>query len=186
MNALWIDLLNSDWHDYKGGSRHEDRLDQDVWLGNFLASWRPWIKAIPLDPLRRALKEMRTLLRRMAENFRKGRPMAKKDIDVLNTILNRAPILSRLVRNGPAYALLQERARPGLEAVLADIAVSFSETLVSGEPDRVKICRNPDCLWIFYDISKNCSRKWCENATGCGNLMKVRQHRARARAGRRA
>ena len=64
--------------------------------------------------------------------------------------------------------------------MLAAIVGSFAEILAFGEPERIKICQNPDCLWIFYDNSKNHSRKWCENATGCGNLIKVRRFRANA------
>ncbi len=36
------------------------------------------------------------------------------------------------------------------------------------------------CGWVFYDRSKNRSRKWCEQAT-CANLMKVRRFRQRHR-----
>jgi predicted RNA-binding Zn ribbon-like protein len=32
----------------------------------------------------------------------------------------------------------------------------------------------PGCGWVFYDRSKNRSRRWCEQAT-CANLMKVRR-----------
>ena len=46
--------------------------------------------------------------------------------------------------------------------------------------DRVKVCGNPECVWLFLDRSKNRSREWCEMAS-CGNLMKVRRHRARSR-----
>jgi hypothetical protein len=38
--ASWIDLLNSDWHDYRGSGGREDRLDDPAWLGRFLAPWK--------------------------------------------------------------------------------------------------------------------------------------------------
>jgi predicted RNA-binding Zn ribbon-like protein len=184
MNTLWLDLLNSDWHDYKGSGRHEDRLLKDAWLINFLAPWRSSLNAKPLGKIRNALMELRSLLRRMIENYSVRRPIAKKDLDAFNEILRRSPVINKVACTGSDYLLKQEYKNPGIQALLSDIAASFTEVLVSGEPERVKTCQNPDCLWIFYDNSKNHSRKWCENATGCGNLMKVRKHRARVKAGR--
>ena len=44
--------------------------------------------------------------------------------------------------------------------------------------ERVKICPADDCLWAFYDESRNGSRQWCSMAV-CGNRAKARAHRAR-------
>lgn len=95
----------------------------------------------------------------------------------LNSILERAPSVARIEMNDNRYSMSHISVNRGLDAILADIAASFAEVLVHGEPDRIKICENKDCLWIFYDHSKNKSRKWCEGGTGCGNLMKVRRFR---------
>jgi predicted RNA-binding Zn ribbon-like protein len=49
---------------------------------------------------------------------------------------------------------------------------------------RLKAC--PDCRWVFYDNSRNGSKRWClMNAAGpgsraCGNIAKARRHRERA------
>jgi predicted RNA-binding Zn ribbon-like protein len=61
--------------------------------------------------------------------------------------------------------------------VLAEMAVSVFQLLNEGSPDRLKVCRNPDCSWLFYDASLNHSRRWC-SARACGNLLKVRRFRA--------
>lgn len=180
-NTLWLDLLNSDWHDYKGGAKHEDRLDKDAWLKNFIAPWRASLTALPLSKIRDKLKGLRVLLRRMAEDFSKRRPFRKMDIARLNAVLGSSPEIRKVYPSGQSYELRREAKTPGISAMLAEIAHSFAEILAGGEPGRVKVCRNPDCLWIFYDTSKNRSRKWCENATGCGNLMKVRLFRAKAK-----
>lgn len=46
--------------------------------------------------------------------------------------------------------------------------------------ERVRLCEAPDCLWLFYDGSKNRSRRWCDMRQ-CGNRMKARRHYARGK-----
>jgi predicted RNA-binding Zn ribbon-like protein len=43
---------------------------------------------------------------------------------------------------------------------------------------RLKVCGNPDCLWVFYDRSHSRRGAWCDMAS-CGNLIKNRNLRAR-------
>jgi predicted RNA-binding Zn ribbon-like protein len=48
---------------------------------------------------------------------------------------------------------------------------------------RLKAC--PDCEWVFYDHSRNASKRWCvmtasnEGGRSCGTLAKVRAFRKR-------
>ncbi len=180
-NTLWLDLLNSDWHDFKGGGRHEDRLETDAWLGKFLQPWQGTLKDETWPDIRKRLGGLRALLRRLAEDFSRRRPLRETDLERLNDVLARSPEVTKVARSGLSYVLRHEKKSAGISLLLAEIAASFAAVLVHGEPGRIKVCRNPDCLWIFYDTSKNRSRKWCENATGCGNLIKVRQFRAKAK-----
>jgi len=180
-NTLWLDLLNSDWHDFKGGGRHEDRLDNDAWLKNFLLPWQGMLKNTPLPNIRKKLEELRSLLRHMAEGFSKRKLLNKIDLERFNEVLGHSPEVKKVAWSGQSYILQYEKKSTGIPSMLAEVASSFANILASGEPERIKICQNPDCLWIFYDKSKNLSRKWCENATGCGNLMKVRLFRAKAK-----
>ena len=39
MDPLWAELINSDWHDYLGHGRDEDRLNKPAWLAEFLSRW---------------------------------------------------------------------------------------------------------------------------------------------------
>jgi len=180
-NTLWLDLLNSDFHDYKGGGKDEDRLYKDEWLENFLLPWQETLHDVPVQKIQKKLKELRALLRRMAEDFSKRKPPKEIDLEHLTHILESSPQLKKISWSGPSYTLQYITKIPGIPSMLAAIASSFAEILAFGEPERIKICQNPDCLWIFYDSSKNHSRKWCENATGCGNLMKVRLFRDKAK-----
>jgi predicted RNA-binding Zn ribbon-like protein len=53
--------------------------------------------------------------------------------------------------------------------------------LAAGYADRIKVCRNDECGWLFFDESRNRSRQWCDMAA-CGSRMKARAYRARQRA----
>jgi predicted RNA-binding Zn ribbon-like protein len=50
------------------------------------------------------------------------------------------------------------------------------------ERSRVRLCEAPDCVWLFYDSSRNRSRRWCDMRQ-CGNRMKARRHYARGKSG---
>ncbi|MCV7279070.1 CGNR zinc finger domain-containing protein [Mycolicibacterium flavescens] len=45
----------------------------------------------------------------------------------------------------------------------------------------LKACANDECLWAFYDRSRNRGGTWCSMAT-CGNKLKNREFRARRRS----
>jgi predicted RNA-binding Zn ribbon-like protein len=66
----------------------------------------------------------------------------------------------------------------GLDAALASIASIIREAMLSGEWARLKVCPADDCLWAFYDRSRNRSRTWCR-MDECGNRAKVRAFRER-------
>jgi predicted RNA-binding Zn ribbon-like protein len=65
-----------------------------------------------------------------------------------------------------------------LAQMLWPIANAAAELLVGGELDRVKRCGNDTCAWLFVDVSRNRSRRWCDMKE-CGNRAKARRHYAR-------
>ncbi|RQW11987.1 CGNR zinc finger domain-containing protein [Paenibacillus rhizophilus] len=71
--------------------------------------------------------------------------------------------------------------RADWEQVMAEIAASFASALAEKEESRFRICDNPDCLWVYYDDTRNRSKRYCDDKA-CGNLMKVRRFRARKKA----
>jgi predicted RNA-binding Zn ribbon-like protein len=64
------------------------------------------------------------------------------------------------------------------EIPLWKLAQSASDLSVSQDAHRVKACGDPACRWLFLDLSKNHTRRWCDMKT-CGNRMKARRHQAR-------
>lgn len=173
-------MLNSDWRDYRGTGRHEDRLDDPGWLRQFLKRWSISAAGIPAETLIHSLRTLRTLLRQIAEQAAANQRIRPGLVDSLNAYFDAAPVIRQLAYENkkPQLNLVPAGGKP--ESMLVRIAGDFAEALTKDDPPRIKICENKDCGWVFYDRSKNRSRKWCEPAT-CSNLMKVRRFRQRHR-----
>ncbi len=71
------------------------------------------------------------------------------------------------------------RKRP-VEAVLGPIALSALTTLQQADLSRIKQCQGEKCGWLFFDATKNKSRRWCEMEV-CGNRAKQKRFGAKAR-----
>ncbi len=68
-----------------------------------------------------------------------------------------------------------------IDDALARLAEPIVREIASGRRDRVRVCANESCRWVFYDASPTGRRRWCDMAT-CGNRAKAARHRARQRA----
>ena len=66
----------------------------------------------------------------------------------------------------------------GITGGLAEIAAAAAKARIKGSWPRLKICPADDCGWVFYDTSRNRSRRWCSMEV-CGNRNKVRAFRER-------
>lgn len=70
---------------------------------------------------------------------------------------------------------------PPLEMPLLKLTLGAIDLAIDAEPGRLKECpAQPGCGWLFYDSSKNRSRRWCD-MQDCGNTAKARRHYARVR-----
>ncbi len=67
-----------------------------------------------------------------------------------------------------------------LTGFLWPVARSATELLMSGRLPQVRECAGDPCGWLFFDLSKNGSRRWCDMA-GCGNRAKAKRYRERKR-----
>jgi len=86
-----------------------------------------------------------------------------------------------------ARAVLDEhgsiRLEPTADSVrgrLLSLLLQVRDAQADGTWAHLKACANPDCLWAFYDRSRNHGGTWCTMA-GCGNKLKNRDFRARRR-----
>lgn len=68
------------------------------------------------------------------------------------------------------------------DRVAWSVARSATELLTSTDLRHVHQCALETCGWLFLDVSKNKTRRWCAMKL-CGNKAKVRHHRAARREG---
>jgi len=71
-----------------------------------------------------------------------------------------------------------------LDSVLRPLVRSAAVLLLAPLHDRVKQCPGHGCGWLFLDLSKNRTRRWCEMKV-CGTRNKIRRYRERRRKSNR-
>jgi predicted RNA-binding Zn ribbon-like protein len=111
----------------------------------------------------------------------RGHAPSKTDLAVLNAELSEALAQQKVVRTGDGFAWDWGAKHEALERVIWPVARSAAELLTSGEVERTRVCEAGDCSWLFVDLSKNRSRRWCD-MKNCGNRAKSRRHYERQRA----
>lgn len=106
------------------------------------------------------------------------------DLDALNMAYGDALGSARLVSVGTTFDWVWLDTDENLERPLWPIVRSAVDLLMHGERVRIKDCAThaAGCGWLFYDTSKNNSRRWC-SMRGCGGPEKERRRAARRRAG---
>jgi predicted RNA-binding Zn ribbon-like protein len=108
-----------------------------------------------------------------------GRP-GEADIEALNTFLEEGLRYRRLSPDDRCCRWSWSAGDEPLAQMLWPIVNDAADLLVEGELERVKKCGNDSCAWLFVDLSRNRSRRWCD-MRDCGNRAKARRHYARRR-----
>jgi predicted RNA-binding Zn ribbon-like protein len=128
----------------------------------------------------RAALELREVLYRLFAAVAAGQTPTGEDFDSLNRFLSEALIHLQLQTSDGVYDW-GWRDDPALKSIPWPIAWSASRLLTSKLLDRVGQCADDrGCGWLFIDMSKNRSRRWCD-MKDCGNRNKVRRYYARQR-----
>jgi predicted RNA-binding Zn ribbon-like protein len=108
--------------------------------------------------------------------------------DALRTYLTTGDVaaLAAMAAANPLVLTFTEQgsslAPAGGEPMVASLLADVHRAHASGEWARLKACANPDCQWIYFDGSRNRSGRWC-SMNECGEVMKSRAYRRRARTG---
>ncbi|MBV9569468.1 MAG: ABATE domain-containing protein [Hyphomicrobiales bacterium] len=69
---------------------------------------------------------------------------------------------------------------PVPETILGPIALSVIGILRETDARCLKQCSGEHCGWVFFDMTKNRSRRWCEMSV-CGNRAKASAHYRRSK-----
>ena len=176
MDALYLDFVNSEFRDFRG-RWVRDELEQLDWVEAFLLKWGLQVES-PLDTTTRArLVALRTLLSRVIETLTKEEQISEQSREALNTVLLKVPLHRHIRKDTHGYYMEMVPVKRDWEWVQAEIVASFMHMLTSYDVQRLKICANPHCRWVFYDESKSRTKQYC-TSDKCANLMKVRRFRA--------
>jgi predicted RNA-binding Zn ribbon-like protein len=97
-----------------------------------------------------------------------------QDIEILNRTLMAAPVRAQLVKQDGAY-LWRAELKPRLADLLAPVLWTAGDMLAEPRRDRVRLCANEKCVWLFLDDSKSGTRRWCA-MSACGNRAKAHRH----------
>ena len=123
----------------------------------------------------------RTALRDVAHAVAHEEAPPRRAIDEVNRALASRERLE-LVASADGVRLGHSHVGDAIDDVLARIAEPIVREIGNGHDDRIRICANDTCRWIFYDESRAGRRRWCDMAT-CGNRAKAQRHRARQKHG---
>jgi predicted RNA-binding Zn ribbon-like protein len=123
----------------------------------------------------------RTALRDVAHAVAHEETPPRRAIDEVNRALASRERIE-LVASDDGVRLGHSHVGDAIDDVLARIAEPIVREIGNGHDDRIRICANDTCRWIFYDESRAGRRRWCDMAT-CGNRAKAQRHRARRKQG---
>jgi predicted RNA-binding Zn ribbon-like protein len=163
------------------------------------ASWIEWMRqhqALPVEAIAelkrraemwpteaetayiRAVEFRESLYRLLCDAVQGKNSMEKSAFDdVLEPALERV----RIRFDSGRYHWNFEGTPVDWETALFPVALSAAQLLTSNWVEKLRTCGREECLWLFLDLTKNHSRKWCDMTT-CGNVMKARRNYAKRKA----
>ena len=116
--------------------------------------------------------ELRETIYRIFSSVAGALPVAEQDLMIFNRYLGAAMQSSRIIIQKQDFVWNTNGDPEKLDRILNPLVRSAADLLVSAERKRVKKCSDPACGWLFLDISRNISRRWCD-MRDCGNRAKA-------------
>jgi predicted RNA-binding Zn ribbon-like protein len=167
----WIDLVNSEHWD--GFGQLADHLADRSWVALYLRHWH--FRVRPAFAHLNELRNLRVFLRALAERWANRCVLTARDMVTINDALS-VPVRRILDRDAQAYAIHLRPLQSGRKWLRAQIVESLAHSFVGEGAERIKMCPNLGCRWVFYDRTHGNTRKWC-SARLCGNREWVRRAR---------
>lgn len=122
---------------------------------------------------------LREAIYRVLSAVAAGKKPVQEDLDDLNAALAEALSRARIEPAPKGFSWAWSGADQSLDRMLWPILRETAELLTSDDLDRIGECADDrGCGYLFYDISRNHSRRWC-SMESCGNRAKARRHYGR-------
>lgn len=126
---------------------------------------------------------LRAAITRVFHAIATGATPKPSDLALLQSEYRNAMRHAQLLQSADHYRWDWPDDEAALDRPLWPIARSAIDVLTQDNLARVKECPGADdCGWLFYDTSKNGSRRWC-SMEGCGSRLKMRRQYARKKQG---
>ncbi len=187
-NSLCLDLVNTvDWRgrpeDSDALTTYEELIHWSVHAGGLgKTESRRLLAEARRKPAeaQRVLDAAKALREAIARILERSAPRKSTDLTLLNEMLAHAPIRSAIVAADGEYRWAHEGNEVLLERPLWPVLWDAADLLASDRREWVRSCGDPECGWMFLDLSRNATRRWC-SMEGCGNRAKARRHYQRRR-----
>ncbi len=125
--------------------------------------------------------QLREAIYRIFSRRYAGIPIFERDLEELNHVVSAAKSHQRLVPYEGKFAWEWKADHDGSNILVWKIALAAADLLTSDKVARVRECEDDrGCGYLFLDISKNHSRRWC-SMDSCGNRAKARRHYSRSK-----
>jgi predicted RNA-binding Zn ribbon-like protein len=169
-------------------TRYSDLLDWSLYVGSLDVSGANKLRAKAAEPPHEAqvvLEQavtLREVMYRVFFTLTQDEEASRNDLDALAAAYAQAMHHARFANAGGRFTLTWEEDPVELSRPLWPVVHSAAELLLNGEKRRVKDCASgaEGCGWLFYDTSKNASRRWC-SMRACGTEAKERRRDSRKR-----
>jgi predicted RNA-binding Zn ribbon-like protein len=110
-----------------------------------------------------------------------GREPRAADVEIFNRAWARRVSRFRIMRDRGRFVRTWDDSLDPLARALGEILCSAADLLTSDAIERVGQCADDrGCGWLFFDVSRNKSRRWCD-MKDCGNRAKAKRHYDRSK-----
>ena len=123
------------------------------------------------------VQKTRAALRELLDAAVYRRPPADGALREVNRAL-RAPYVYELVPASDGVSLDHRHEGDPINGALGRLSEAIARELTQEDKERLRICANDECRWVFRDNSPAGRRKWCDMSS-CGNRAKAARHRER-------
>ena len=123
------------------------------------------------------MQKTRGALRELLDAAVERRPPADSALREVNRAL-RATYVYELVPAADGVSLDHRHEGDPISGALARLSEAIARELTQEDKERLRICANDECRWVFRDNSPAGRRKWCDMSS-CGNRAKAARHRER-------
>jgi predicted RNA-binding Zn ribbon-like protein len=118
---------------------------------------------------------LREAVHRIVGAIARREPPERADLSHLSACCASSLAKATLEMEGQGARWRWPTEEPVPETILGPIALSAVGLLRDSDPARLKQCPGEHCGWVFFDMTKNRSRRWCEMSV-CGNRAKAKSH----------